>query len=90
MATLCGFTYTNYRELRELYEKYHDKGLEILAFPCNQFGEQEPGTDEEIDIFTRNYGVNFPVFSKVSTIKCLCCLLYLLTVFCFVFIVSVA
>jgi glutathione peroxidase-family protein len=48
VASNCGFTYTNYRELITLYDKYKASGLEILAFPCNQFGEQEPGTNQEI------------------------------------------
>jgi glutathione peroxidase-family protein len=48
VASNCGFTYTNYRELITLYDKYRANGLEILAFPCNQFGEQEPGTNQEI------------------------------------------
>lgn len=65
-ASKCGFT-PQYKELQELYERYKDAGLEILAFPCNQFMEQEPGTDEEIVEFcSLNYGVTFPVFSKVD------------------------
>ncbi len=59
-ATRCGFT-RQYSELEALYEKYHDEGLEILDFPCNQFGQQAPGTVEEIQQFcTLNYGVRFP------------------------------
>lgn len=69
VATNCGFTYTNYQQLTELYEKYHHRGLEILAFPCNQFGEQEPGTNEDIQMFTKNFGVTFPVFAKVRGLK---------------------
>ncbi len=65
-ASNCGYTYTNYRELGDLYERLHDRGLEILAFPCNQFADQEPGSDEDIQTFVRNWGVNFPVFAKVS------------------------
>lgn len=65
VATNCGFTYTNYQQLLDLYEKYHKRGLEILAFPCNQFGEQEPGTNADIQMFVKNFGVTFPVFSKV-------------------------
>jgi hypothetical protein len=49
-----------------MYEVLHDKGLEILAFPSNQFGDQEPGTNEEIQDFCSGLGVNFPVFAKVS------------------------
>lgn len=64
-ATKCGLT-PQYKELEELYDKYKDKGLEILDFPCNQFLEQAPGTDEEISEFcTLNYGTKFPRFSKV-------------------------
>lgn len=77
VASNCGFTYTNYLELTEMYNRLHDKGLEILAFPCNQFGEQEPGSNEEIQIFTQNFGVNFPVFGKVKN-----------HFFCFLFILS--
>lgn len=66
VASNCGYTYTNYRELTEMYDRLNPKGLEILAFPCNQFGDQEPGTNEEIKLFVENYGVKFPVFSKVE------------------------
>ncbi len=69
VATNCGFTYTNYLELIELYQRYHQRGLEILAFPCNQFGEQEPASNEEIQMFVKNFGVTFPVLAKVSTAK---------------------
>ncbi|KAK9381335.1 thioredoxin-like protein [Kockiozyma suomiensis] len=66
VASKCGFT-PQYKGLEELYQKYHDKGLEIIGFPCNQFGHQEPGTDEEIASFcTLNYGVTFPVLKKVD------------------------
>lgn len=65
VASNCGYTYKNYNELIQLYDKYHSRGLEVLAFPSNQFGEQEPGSNEEIQTFCRNYGVTFPVFSKV-------------------------
>lgn len=71
VASNCGYTYTNYRELTDMYDRLHSKGLEILAFPCNQFGEQEPGTNEEIKLFVENYGVKFPVFSKVLIALCL-------------------
>lgn len=65
-ASKCGFT-PQYKELQSLYEKYGDKGLEILAFPCDQFAHQEPGNDEEIASFcSLNYGVTFPVFSKIE------------------------
>lgn len=65
-ATGCGFT-PQYDELQELYEADKDKGLEILDFPCNQFGEQAPGDDEEIHSFcTGRYGITFPQFSKID------------------------
>ncbi|OGU59619.1 MAG: glutathione peroxidase [Ignavibacteria bacterium GWF2_33_9] len=66
VASLCGFT-PHYAGLEELYEQYKDQGLVILGFPCNQFGEQEPGTEEEILQFCqRTYGVTFPMFSKID------------------------
>ncbi len=65
-ATGCGFT-PQYTELQEIYEELQDKGLEILDFPCNQFGEQTPGTDEEVhDFCTGRYGITFPQFSKID------------------------
>jgi len=65
-ASKCGFT-PQYKGLEALYEKLHGKGLEILGFPCNQFGEQEPGTEAEIESFCElNYGVTFPMFAKVD------------------------
>ncbi|KAK9448180.1 thioredoxin-like protein [Limtongia smithiae] len=66
VASKCGFT-PQYKGLETLYETYHDKGLEIIGFPCNQFGRQEPGTDEEIATFcTANYGVTFPIMKKID------------------------
>ena len=63
-ASKCGFT-PQYKELQELYDKYKDKGLEILGFPCNQFGAQEPGSNSEVQQFCRrNYGVSFQIFEK--------------------------
>lgn len=63
-ASKCGFT-PQYAELQELYMKYKEKGLTILGFPSNQFAEQEPGSNEEIQEFCRvNYGVTFPLFRK--------------------------
>lgn len=65
-ATECGFT-PQYDELQDIYDEFRDKGLEILDFPCNQFGEQAPGDDEEIHSFcTGRYGITFPQFSKVD------------------------
>lgn len=65
-ASKCGFT-PQYSELQKLYEEFGEKGLVILAFPCNQFMNQEPGTDEEISSFCAlNYGVTFPVMAKVD------------------------
>ena len=65
-ASKCGFT-PQYKELEELHKKYKDQGLKVLAFPCNQFGKQEPGSNEEIKNFCEiNYGVTFDVFEKVD------------------------
>jgi glutathione peroxidase len=65
-ASKCGFT-PQYEALQQLYEIWHERGFEILAFPCDQFGHQEPGTDDEIQQFCRlNYGVTFPVFAKID------------------------
>lgn len=65
-ASKCGFT-PQYKELEELYQKYGQQGLEILAFPCNQFLSQEPGSNEDIQNFCQlNYGVTFPVFGKID------------------------
>ena len=65
-ASQCGFT-PQYKGLEELYRQFKDKGVEVLGFPCNQFGRQEPGTSEEIGAFcTRNYEVSFPLFDKID------------------------
>ena len=65
-ATECGFT-PQYDDLQDLYEKYEEQGLEILDFPCNQFGNQAPGTDEEIvSLCDSRYGITFPHFSKID------------------------
>ena len=65
-ATGCGFT-PQYKGLEELYQKYHDKGLEILDFPCDQFGHQAPGDDEEIHEFcTMKYHTTFDQFKKIE------------------------
>lgn len=66
VASKCGYT-PQYDGLEKLYQKYQDKGLVILGFPCNQFGQQEPGNNQEIQQFCRmNYGVTFPVLGKVD------------------------
>jgi len=66
VASKCGFT-PQYAELQALYDKYKDQGFEILAYPCNQFGSQEPGGPEEIENFCKaNYGVTFKVMEKVE------------------------
>lgn len=65
-ASECGFT-GQYRGLQELQERYADQGFTVLGFPCDQFGGQEPGSDEEIAEFCdRSFGVDFPLFSKVE------------------------
>lgn len=65
-ASECGFT-PQFKGLQELYEEIGNEAFEILGFPCNQFGGQDPGTDEEIaDFCSANYGVSFPMFSKVD------------------------
>ena len=65
-ASKCGFT-PQFAGLEELYEKYRDRGLEILGFPCNQFGKQDPGSNDEITEFCQlNYGVSFPMFGKIE------------------------
>jgi glutathione peroxidase len=64
-ASQCGLT-PQYKGLEEIYEKYKDKGFEVLAFPANEFGAQEPGTDAEIKTFcTTKYSTTFPLFSKI-------------------------
>lgn len=66
VASKCGFT-PQYKNLEAVYEKYKDKGLVILGFPCNQFKQQEPGTNEQIKEFcTSTYGVTFPLFDKIE------------------------
>ncbi len=65
-ASKCGFT-PQYDGLEKVYEKYRDQGFEVLGFPCNQFGGQEPGGSGDIAQFcTKNYGVEFPMFEKVD------------------------
>jgi glutathione peroxidase len=65
-ASRCGFT-PQYSGLEQLYRKYRERGFTVLGFPCNQFGQQEPGSESEIGAFCeRNYGVSFPMFAKVD------------------------
>ena len=65
-ASKCGFT-PQYEGLQKLYDEYHEKGLEVLGFPCNQFGSQEPGAESDIASFCDlTYGVDFPMFAKVD------------------------
>ncbi|TVU47137.1 hypothetical protein EJB05_06722, partial [Eragrostis curvula] len=67
VASQCGLTNSNYTELGQLYDMYKDQGFEILAFPCNQFGGQEPGTNEEIVEFVcTRFKANYPIFDKVD------------------------
>jgi len=65
-ASKCGFT-PQYEGLETLYKKFRDKGFEILGFPCDQFGHQEPGSDDDIaQICSLNFGVSFPLFKKTN------------------------
>ena len=65
-ASKCGYT-PQYAGLQALYTKYKDQGFAVLGFPCNQFGQQEPGSEAEIGAFCeRNYGVDFPMFAKID------------------------
>ena len=65
-ASKCGFT-PQFKGLESLYKEYKDKGVEVLGFPCNQFGHQDPGSNDEINQFCElNYGVSFPMFQKVD------------------------
>ena len=65
-ASKCGFT-PQYDGLEELWRKYQDRGFEVVAFPCNQFGGQEPGSAEEIESFCKvNFGVSFPLMAKID------------------------
>jgi len=67
VASQCGLTTSNYNELNEVYTKYKDQGLEILAFPCNQFGAQEPGDNTQIaEMACTRFKAEFPIFDKVE------------------------
>jgi glutathione peroxidase len=66
VASQCGFT-PQYKGLEALQKRFHDRGFEVLGFPCNQFGGQEPGTESQIATFCEtSFGVTFPMFSKVD------------------------
>ncbi|XP_042398632.1 probable glutathione peroxidase 2 [Zingiber officinale] len=67
VASKCGLTHSNYKELNVVYEKYKDQGFEILAFPCNQFMSQEPGSNEEIqEVACTIFKAEFPIFDKIE------------------------
>ena len=66
VASKCGLT-PQYKGLQQLYDEFHERGLEVLGFPCNQFLEQEPGSESEIQEFcSKNYAVTFPMFAKLE------------------------
>ncbi|KAK9908740.1 hypothetical protein WJX75_002168 [Coccomyxa subellipsoidea] len=70
VASQCGFTDSNYKGLQKLYEKFQGRGFEVLAFPCNQFGNQEPGDSQTIKEFAqKKYQVTFPLFKKVEALS---------------------
>lgn len=66
VATNCGYTKNNYAQLNELFDKYESQGFRVAAFPCNQFGGQEPGCDVDIKEFIKKKGVRFDMYSKVD------------------------
>ncbi|KAL1022738.1 hypothetical protein UPYG_G00031690 [Umbra pygmaea] len=69
VASDCGFTENHYTELQQLQRDFGPSHFNVLAFPCNQFGQQEPGSDKDIDAFVRRvYGVSFPLFSKIAVV----------------------
>lgn len=69
MASECGFTEEHYKDLQQLQRDFGPYHFNVLAFPCNQFGQQEPGSDKDIDSFVRRvYGVSFPLFSKIAVV----------------------
>ncbi|KAJ8392522.1 hypothetical protein AAFF_G00074000 [Aldrovandia affinis] len=69
VASDCGFTEQHYTDLQQLQRDFGPYHFNVLAFPCNQFGQQEPSSDKEIDSFVRRvYGVSFPLFSKIAVI----------------------
>ena len=68
VASECGYT-PQYKGLEEIYQKYNSRGFEVLAFPCNDFGGQEPGTNDEIKVFcSSNYNVTFKLFDKIKVL----------------------
>uniref|UniRef100_A0A3P9LNT0 Glutathione peroxidase n=2 Tax=Oryzias latipes TaxID=8090 RepID=A0A3P9LNT0_ORYLA len=69
VASECGFTEEHYKDLQQLQRDFGSSHFNVLGFPCNQFGQQEPGSDKEIDSFVRRvYGVSFPLFSKIAVV----------------------
>lgn len=69
VASECGFTEEHYKDLQQLQRDFGPYHFNVLAFPCNQFGQQEPGSDKDIDSFVRRvYGVSFPLFSKIAVV----------------------
>ncbi|XP_048832634.1 glutathione peroxidase 7 [Brienomyrus brachyistius] len=69
VASECGYTEDHYTDLQQLQRDFGPYHFNVLAFPCNQFGQQEPGSDKEIDSFVRRvYGVSFPLFSKIAVV----------------------
>ncbi|KAL4634997.1 glutathione peroxidase 7 [Arapaima gigas] len=69
VASECGYTEEHYKDLQQLQRDFGPYHFNVLAFPCNQFGQQEPGSDKEIDSFVRRlYGVTFPLFSKIAVV----------------------
>lgn len=74
VASECGYTDPNYKALVQLQRDYQGKGFTVLAFPSNQFGQQEPGTNRQISTFARDtYGANFPIFAKINVTGDLVC-----------------
>lgn len=77
VASECGYTDSNYKALVQLQQDYQGKGFTVLAFPSNQFSQQEPGTNQKIIDFARDsYGANFPIFSKTNVTGNLMCDVY--------------
>ena len=76
VASKCGYTDSNYNQLVGLQRDYQDRGFTVLAFPSNQFGAQEPGTNQQILSFASDYDANFPIFSKVEVVGESACEVY--------------